>query len=284
MVRHYRARCGAWLAVLAAVAFAPPFLWASDRPKGVLGFDKFNPENETVELFSGIEKRQIEVRLIPRDSTRCRLLIANKTDKPLNVRFPQAFAGVPVLAQAAFDQEFNLDQDRSNRHQAIGGGLPFNNQMQGGPQMQPPFMNVPNRMGPQRPQGLFNIPPERTGQLRLTTVCLEYGKREPRARIRYQIKPIGEVTDKAAVWELCRMVGRDGISQRAAQAAAWHLVCGMSWEALAALRLRHANGTSDPRFARPELWTGKRLAQAATKQAKQRRGQSQLESESLSQR
>ena len=129
---------------------------------------------------------------------------------------------------------------------------------------------------------MFNIPPERIGQLRLTTVCLEYGKREPMARIRYEIKPIAKVTDKAAVWELCRMVGRDGIPQRAAQAAAWHLGCDMSWEALAALRRRHANGTSDPRFARPELWTGKRLAHAAAKQAKQRQGQSQLEPESLS--
>jgi len=277
MIWHYRARHGSWLAVLAGVALVPAALWASDRPRGVSGFDRFNPENETIELFAGIEQGQIEARLIPRDSTRCRLLITNKTDKPLNVKFPQALAGVPVLAQGGLDQGLNLDQNRGNQHQVIGGGFPTFNQRQGRGPMQPPLMNLPGRMGPQRPQGVFSIPPERVGRVRLTTVCLEYGKREPSARIKYEIRPIEAVTDKAAVWGLCRMVGRDGISQRAAQAAAWHLASEMSWEALATLRHHHANGTSDRRFTPQEVRAGRQLADAAVEQAKRRPGQPRLE-------
>ena len=48
-----------------------------------------------------MEKGQIAVKLIPKDSTQCRVLIENKTDKPLTVKLPETFAGVPVLAQRA---------------------------------------------------------------------------------------------------------------------------------------------------------------------------------------
>ena len=54
---------------------------------------------ETVEMFSAIDQGQLEVKLIPKDSTLCNVLIENKTDKPLTVRLPDAFAGVPVMAQ-----------------------------------------------------------------------------------------------------------------------------------------------------------------------------------------
>ena len=54
---------------------------------------------DEVELFAGIEQRKLEVKLIPRDDMQCRLLISNKTDKPLSVKLPDSFAGVPVLAQ-----------------------------------------------------------------------------------------------------------------------------------------------------------------------------------------
>ena len=60
---------------------------------------EFNPEHESIEMFQAIEDGQIEVRLIPRNSTEANVLIENKTEQPLNVELPAAFAGVPVLAQ-----------------------------------------------------------------------------------------------------------------------------------------------------------------------------------------
>ena len=59
------------------------------------------PNAESVDMFAAIEKGDIEVKLIPKDSTECRVTIKNKTKKPLNVKLPEAFAGVPVLGQAA---------------------------------------------------------------------------------------------------------------------------------------------------------------------------------------
>ncbi len=46
---------------------------------------------EVVEMFSAIEDGRIDVGLIPKDSTRARVFIENKTDKPLSVQLPAAF-------------------------------------------------------------------------------------------------------------------------------------------------------------------------------------------------
>src|SRR4051812_30068413 len=61
------------------------------------------PKNEapakTVELFAGMDAGDVEAVLIMRDATEGNLTIKNNTDKPLTVKIPEAFAGVPILAQ-----------------------------------------------------------------------------------------------------------------------------------------------------------------------------------------
>ena len=52
--------------------------------------------------------------------------------------------------------------------------------------------------------GMFNVPPEKVGQLRVATVCLEHGKGEPNEHIPYEIKPLEKVVNRPAVVELCR--------------------------------------------------------------------------------
>src|SRR5690349_19310689 len=54
---------------------------------------------DTVEMFAGMKAGDIDVKLIPKDDTESRVMIKNNTKRPLNVRLPDAFAGVPVLAQ-----------------------------------------------------------------------------------------------------------------------------------------------------------------------------------------
>ena len=118
--------------------------------------------------------------------------------------------------------------------------------------------------------GMFNVPPEKVGQLKVATVCLEHGKREPRAAIPYEIKPLESFTDKPGVRELCAMLGSGQINQRAAQAAAWHLNNGMSWQELAAKRLRFANGTRQPYFSPAEIQAGMKIAAAAVRLSEER--------------
>jgi hypothetical protein len=237
-----------------AVTLIPVLLIAAEgrTPKS----DAVNANQETVEMFSAIENGQIAVKLIPKDSTQCRILIENKTDKPLNVKLPETFAGVPVLAQG---RAGGGGGSRTGGSSTSGGG----NQSMGG-----------GMGGMGGGMGMFNVPPEKVGQLRLPTVCLEHGKGEPNERIPYEIKPLESVTSKPAVAELCRSLGRGQVNQRAAQAAAWFLNNDMSWQELAAKRYRHANGMmGDPYFSPLEIQTGMQLAKMAVRAAEEKHQQ-----------
>jgi len=125
--------------------------------------------------------------------------------------------------------------------------------------------------------GMMNVPPEKVGKLKVPTVCLEHGKDEPRPKVPYEIKPIAEFTDRAEVHEICRMVG-NGMNQRVAQAAAWHLANDMSWRELAGKQLRFANGTRAPYFNPVEIRAAMRAATLATQLAERRQQRRQQES------
>jgi hypothetical protein len=207
-------------------------------------------------MFAAIEKGDIAVKLIPKDSTECRVLIENKTKKPLNVKLPEAFAGVPVLAQDAGRGGGNRsnrssrssDRNSNSGNQGMGGGMGGMGGMGG---------------------GMFGVPPEQVGKLRVPTVCLDHGKGEPRAAIPYEIKPIESYSVKPGVRDLCQMIGSGQMNQRAAQAAAWHLNNDMSWQQLANKRLRRANGTSQPYFSQAEIQAGTQIAATAIRAAKE---------------
>ncbi len=203
-------------------------------------------------MFDGIANGDLAVKFIPKDSKEGKVLIENKTDQPLTVKLPDAFAGVPVLAQNA--GAAGGGNNNNNANQGVGGGG-----MGGG--------------GAGGGGGMFNVPPEKIALLKVPTVCLEHGKAEPRAGVPYEIKPIESLTDKPEVQELCRMLGTGQVNQRAAQVAAWHLNNGMSWQELAAKQLRHADGTSEPYFTPLEIRGGINLAGIATKAAEQRKEQ-----------
>ncbi|MBN2473364.1 MAG: hypothetical protein JXB62_02055 [Pirellulales bacterium] len=227
---------------------------AADRGGKTPRHGEFNPDHAAVEMFSAIEDGQISVKLIPKDSTLCQVLIENKTDKPLNVKLPEAFAGVPVLAQNLGGG--NRNNRNSGGNQGFGGGMGMGGMGMGG-----------MGMG----MGMFNVPAEKVGKFKVTTVCLEHGKDEPRPAMKYEIKPIQEFTDKPEVHELCRMLGSGRLDQRAAQVAAWHLNNGMSFPELAAKRLRFANGSSRPYFSSQQLQAGLRISTMATQLAEKRR-------------
>jgi len=239
-------RLGTWL----ATGMATTALAATD---GLRGAGKFNPAHETVNVFAAIEEGRLEVKLIPRDSTRCNLLIKNVSDKPVNVAMPEVFAAVPVLAQFGNNQ-FGNDQFGNNPFanannkgapQRLGVGNPFGNRFgnQGNLKMMNnngPRFNLPmgNRRGGRAIFAPFNVAPEKVARLTLSSVCLEHGKKEPRSCMAYTIKPIEAATEKAEAHEICRLLGRGQIDQPVAQAAAWHLANELDWEALAAKRVR----------------------------------------------
>lgn len=228
---------------------------------------------EVVDVFAAIEKGQIAVQFIPRDSKQCRLLIENKTDKPLGVALPAAFAGVPVLAQDfGWPPDGNNNNKQQQAPQRVGSGILGQNGNQGNQnQGNQNLFNVPNQRGNQQnPFQVFNIPPEKVAKLKFKTVCLEHGKPEPAPRFKYELRPLAKVTDKAGVREICSMLGQGKVNQRTAQLAAWHLNNGLSWEKLAGMREKASIGTT-PRYTSEELEAGKRAAKEALAEAERRK-------------
>lgn len=252
-------RCLSVGAVIALLVL-PALAWAADRPQQVRSADPSKPASETVEMFKAIQDGQIEVQLIPKDSTQCRVLVTNKTTQPLNVRLPDSFAGVPVLAQVGGRGTGGSGGRQGGMAQSFGGGMGGGRGGMGG-----------GMGGMGRGMGMFNVKPEVVGKMNVPIVCLEHGKPDPRAQVKYEIKPIEKFTSKPGVDELCQMLGTGQIDQRAAQAAAWNLNNDMSWQQLATKRLRYANGTSRPYFQPQELQAAVRAAGIAVRQAEESR-------------
>ena len=263
-------RLGTWL----AAGMATTVLAA---PDGLKGAGKFNPDHETVDIFAAIEEGRLEAKLIPRDSKQCNLLIKNVSDKPVNVVMPDVFAAMPVLAQFGNDQignhQIGNDQIGNNPFgnpgnnggpQRLGVGNPFGNPL--GNRGNVNMMNnnaqqfnlpVPGRRDDRAVFAPFNVAPEKVARLTLPSVCLDHGKKEPRPSMAYTIEPIHTATEKAEAHEICRMLGRGEIDQRVAQAAAWHLANELSWDALAAKRVRVLGHGQRRYFAPQELASAK---------------------------
>jgi len=248
-------RPGVWAAAL----LIPAMLLAADAPKKARNKARF--EGEKIDIFVGIETGQLDVKLIPQNEKKSQLLITNKTDRPLSVQLPAAFAGVPVLAQFPMAMQQNSPQPIGGGPQGPMGdffmnlGMPDMNQPGAGPG----FFNIPGFQ--------FNIAPEKVGKLKLRTVCLDHDKGQPLPRIKYEIKPIGEVAKKPGVAEVCALLGKGMISQRVAQLAAWHLENDKSWDELASKTHRGGAFTKTPQYSRTEIMAARQLAERAVKMA-----------------
>src|SRR5262249_40427563 len=95
-------RCGTWAGLwilCGAILGASLTMSAAEPSKKPLKPGEFNPANETVDLFDAIKAKQVEVKLIPKDSSNGKILITNKTEQGLNLKLPDAVAAVHVVAQ-----------------------------------------------------------------------------------------------------------------------------------------------------------------------------------------
>jgi hypothetical protein len=222
---------------------------------------------ETVEMFAAIKAGEIDVSFIPKDSSEARVVIKNKTAKPLNVKLPDAFAGIPVLAQR---NAAAGGARPGGAPQAMGGGMGGMGGGMGG-------------MGGGMGMGMMNIPAEKVGQFKVATVCLEHGKREPRSSVPYEIRPIESFSTKPEIKELLTAMGKQHLNQRATQAAAWHLASGLTWEELINKRIEHLNGTSEAWFSPLEVQAAIEISQYSVVQAQQNLRQGPRDNSSLNQ-
>ncbi len=238
---------------LACLAFIPLAMAAKPSSRGISG-------GETVELFAAMDTGQLEVKLIPKDVKQATVIIKNKTDQPLRIRLPQAFAGIPVLAQDDFGGNFgggggNNNNNNSNQNQSMGGGM-------GG------MMGGMGGMGGFGGGGMFNVAPDRVGKVKVATICLEHGKNDPSPRVAYELRRISDFTDNPRIVEVCSMLGRGEIDQTSAQAAAWHLTDKLSWRELAQkVKIRHLDGRVEMYFNPAQIQRALQIVQVAAKRS-----------------
>ena len=203
-----------------------------------------------------MQNGDLDVTIIAKNDHAGRVIIANKTGVPVNIKLPEAFAAVPVAAQfgggggGQGGGGFGGGGGQGGGQQSGGGGFGGGGQGGGGG------------------GGMFSIPPDETAKIPVALVCLDHGLKDPSSSKPYKLVPAESHIDKPAVIELLKAFGRGELNHGAAQAAAWNLNSDMSWDALAAKQtgtVRNINRS--PYFSTEQIRAGMAYAQEATRRA-----------------
>jgi len=117
------------------------------------------------------------------------------------------------------------------------------------------------------PGGAFSVPPEKTKVMRITTVCLEHGKKEPSSRMAYKLVALESFSTDPKLQSLLEALGRGELSQKVAQAATWHVANGLTWEELSAKKIDRLGRPDDAWFTPTELTMAHRSVAVASERA-----------------
>ena len=244
---------------------------------------KYDPAGEEVELFAAIEAGQVDAKLVPKDAAGGTVLIENKTDKPLNVKVPDAVIGVPINAQFGGGGMGGMGGGMGG----MGGGMGGMGGGMGGGQMMGGGMGggmggMGGGMGGGGMGGMggggmggggfFSIPPERIVAVPFNSVCLQHGRPDPTSSSRYRLVPVAKVSKDPVLYELLSAVGTGKYDSQAAQAAAWTISDKMSWQELAAKANEQLGGQpSTPYFTQEQLIAAQQLLGRAVQKAENRK-------------
>ncbi|MFM1902373.1 MAG: hypothetical protein RLZZ440_273 [Planctomycetota bacterium] len=286
----------------------------------------------SIDLLAAEAAGQVEVRFIPNDSRSAQVVVANRDERPLTLRMPAAFAGVPVAAQMmGMGPGIGGQQTGFGGAQTVGGGgmqgpvggpgqpggafgagggafcwvarevygvhdprwLAFREWLtwQAPAWLQSLYANHGEvaadwlRTRPAARAGLrlimdqaiasapapaaaaqlrvmsnlshtapFTVPSGKSVTLRVPLVCLEYGRPEPTPRMTYRLSPLADFSQDPRLAVLLGGLASGHLTQPVAQAAAWHVASGRSWEQLAAEVVKGAGAFPDrPVFSPAEL-------------------------------
>lgn len=259
---YRRSWCALCLLMVAAAAHAAQPLCS------IQGLLPTQADRPTHDLFAAIESGALEARYIASSANSGRLLLRNTTGEPFNIRLPEHFAAVPVLAQFDFDSIFDPDSQQK-QPQPVGG--PFSNI---GNPLNSGSGNGNQGAGQAPPFNFFNqncIEPERVAQIRVTTVCLDHGAPDPRASMPYRLVPLETVNSDPRLADVLASFGAGECDQEVTQAAAWHVTDGMSFKQLGQLKgERRVTQPRAPLFSRQQLRKAEKLVEEAAEKEKGR--------------
>jgi hypothetical protein len=236
---------------------------------------KLDPEAPVVELFDGIEQGKVEARLSASNAHEGKIFITNKTDKPLTVAVPKAVVGVRVVPQIGPGLGNNgfgnfIGNQNGPGNQNGGNGQAQNIGGMVGAQGNNTFPQAGNGVQNQFPgNNFFSIPPEKTVQLKLSSVCLNYGRPEPSTGMKYKLVKVESYTTDPVLQQLLEDYS-PRTNREAQQAAAWHVANGLSWEQIAQLTEQQLAGLSVPRFTEFQVNNARELVKQAEQGAAER--------------
>ncbi|MFT5093548.1 MAG: hypothetical protein ACI93T_002377 [Porticoccaceae bacterium] len=251
MMFRIRTQCVALLA-LALLAGGS----AEAAKKGQITKPKFDPNAPVVELFKGMEEEKLSTKLLQKNSKTGNLLIENLTKETITVQLPESFVGVHVLNQGGLGGGGQQGGGGGGGGQTAGGGGGGGQQGGGGG-------GAAGGGG----GGFFSIPPEKVVRIPVTSVCLEFGKPEPSVRMEYKIHPVESVSKDPILKELLNLVATGRINTNVAQAAAWNIANGKSWQELSQLKFNRVAQPDTPQFSYAELAYAQQLVAAAKQRA-----------------
>ena len=223
-----------------------------------------------VEFFEAMNSGDLKVKFIAKNDHEARLILTNQTSKPLKVKLPEAFVGVPVLAQFGGGGGGR----GGGGFGGGGGGGGFGGGGGGGNQGVGGGFGGGGGRGGGGGGGVFSIPAEKVAKINVPVLCLEHGKSDPSSSNNYEIRPVESFVNRPAVVELLKAFGRGELQHNAAQAATWNLNNDMSWQELGAkLTGTRRQFNRSPYFNRFEL----QAAVAYSKEAMRRGAKAEKE-------
>lgn len=233
-----------------------------DKQRPVITNPGFNASAERVELFQGIDNGKLATKFVPKDSSGGFILVTNRTSEPLTVELPNAFVAVQVLKQVGGGLGGGGGQQngqQGGQNQNAGGGFGGGGGGQGGGGLG----------GGQQGGGFFSIPPERTVRVPYVSVCLNHGKPDPSARLKYRLMPVEDYAKDEVLAELIHMVGSGKLNQHSAQAAVWNRTDNMGWQELAHKNTRGILGV-EYYFSPQNIYEGQMIMAAAIDRVRER--------------
>ncbi|MCL2120218.1 MAG: hypothetical protein FWH27_17520, partial [Planctomycetaceae bacterium] len=126
----------------------------------------------------------------------------------------------------------------------------------------------------------YKLAPKKYIKETVRTVCLEHGKADPTPKMKYEMRPLSDVTPRKEVQVLCELRGNDAVHPDVVQAAVWNLNNDMSWEELNAKRnivIGEQRRPPKPYFAPGVLEAAQRLTDEALVVAEQLKADDEMQ-------
>ncbi len=295
-------KLSSFLVMAIALSSATPILRGDDSPEKAVkssAAESKTPakrssrkaEAKTVEMFQAMEEGLLTVDFIGKDAKEANLIFKNKGNEPINVVLPTTFGALPVLAQGMMGGGGMGGMGGGGMGgmggggmggmggggmggmggggQGMGGGMGGGGMGgMGGGGMGGMGGGGMGGMGGGGMGGMMRVEADIPRKMTVATLCLTHGKADPNPRMKYKLVRLAEVNDSPVIEQFCVALAAGKVSQNTAQAAAWHVANGLTWEELVRKPRRISDYTGvEMFFSGFEVQAAMRLTSLASQEA-----------------